>query len=293
MRGTSNAALALMLLAAPLALLAAPAAAEEWERSFQPSSPPQVVVTSDDGNVRVLTHDGPGVRVHVETSGWKIGSGGVSADARQSGNRIDVEVKTPHWEWGIHFGTHRLRITIEMPSTGDLDVHTGDGGVEIEPLKGRVHVETGDGGISADGLNGNVFLHTGDGGIEAADLTGTVEAHSGDGRVRLSGRFEKLEATSGDGGMQVVVKPGSKMTDGWLLRTGDGGMSLALPSDLAADLDVHAGDGSITFDFPVEVQGNMSRHSLKGTINGGGPDLVVRSGDGSIRISELKATIAK
>jgi len=292
MRGTLRAALALMLSAGPVAMLAAPVAADEWERSFEPSGPPQVVVTSDDGNVEIKTHDGPGVRVHVETDGWSIGPHGVFADARQSGNRVEVEVRTPHWDWGFHFGHRHLRVTIDMPHNGDLEVHSGDGGVEVEPLKGHVRVQTGDGGIAASGLSGDVYLHTGDGGIRAADLDGTVEAHSGDGSVVLSGRFEKLEATSGDGGMRVLVKPGSKMTDGWLLRTGDGGLSLALPSDLAADLDVRAGDGAISFDFPVEVTGSMSRHSLHGTMNGGGPALVVRSGDGSIRISELKATAA-
>ena len=281
MRGTLGAVLALMLSALP-------AAADEWERTFQPSSPPQVVVTSDDGGVRVTTHDGAGVRVLVETSNWHIGPGGVSASAQQSGNRVEVEVRTPHWDWGIHFGMRRLRITIEMPRNGDLEVRSGDGGVAVSSLKGKVHIQTGDGGITADGLSGDVFLRSGDGGIRAADLDGAVEAHSGDGGVTLSGRFERLEATSGDGGMQVVVKPGSKMADGWLVRTGDGGLSLALPSDLAADLDVHAGDGGISFDFPVEVQGNMSRHMLRGAMNGGGHALVVRSGDGSIRISALK-----
>jgi hypothetical protein len=71
------------------------------------------------------------------------------------------------------------------------------------------------------------------------------------------------------------------------LRTRDGSVSLRLPQDIAADLDAHTGDGRIDSDFPVTVSGSSltDSKSVRGRLNGGGPLLEIRTGDGSIHIS--------
>ena len=58
------------------------------------------------------------------------------------------------------------------------------------------------------------------------------------------------------------------------------------PQDLAAELYAHTGDGHVTFDYPVTVSGSIDRSRIHGTLNGGGPQLEISSGDGSIRIAK-------
>lgn len=76
------------------------------------------------------------------------------------------------------------------------------------------------------------------------------------------------------------------MAEPWEISTGDGSVSLYLPSDFSADLDAHTGDGSIRNDLTIErsVDEEKSRRSLKARLGAGGKVLRVRTGDGSIRL---------
>jgi hypothetical protein len=60
-----------------------------------------------------------------------------------------------------------------------------------------------------------------------------------------------------------------------------------LPATLSADLDVHTGDGHIQSDLPVTVSGSRNEHELRGKLNAGGPPLIVRTNDGSIRLERM------
>jgi hypothetical protein len=123
--------------------------------------------------------------------------------------------------------------------------------------------------------------------VNATGLDGRVQVHSGDGRLLVTGRFDRLELTSGDGSIEARAETGSKLDAAWLVRTGDGRIHLGLPGDLKADLDVHTGDGGITLDLPVQVSGRITRSTVQGSMNGGGPSITIRSGDGSITIGPV------
>ena len=75
------------------------------------------------------------------------------------------------------------------------------------------------------------------------------------------------------------------------LHTGDGSVTLNIPESLAADLALHTGDGHITLDLPVTVQGRYDSNRVEGKLNGGGSELRVETGDGSIRIGKAQAAL--
>jgi DUF4097 and DUF4098 domain-containing protein YvlB len=68
--------------------------------------------------------------------------------------------------------------------------------------------------------------------------------------------------------------------------TSDGSVSLEIPADLAADLDLHTGDGHIRLNLPLTVEGKFSNQDVHGKLNGGGNRLVVHTGDGSITVDK-------
>ena len=76
------------------------------------------------------------------------------------------------------------------------------------------------------------------------------------------------------------------MTSSWTLRTGDGSVTLELPANFAADLDMHTSDGHITADIPLSVDGRLSEKNIHGKINGGGNLITIHTGDGSIRLQK-------
>lgn len=77
------------------------------------------------------------------------------------------------------------------------------------------------------------------------------------------------------------------MSSAWGIRTADGGVDLALPKDFQANLDARTRDGHITLRLPVAAQGNLDKTHVRGTMNGGGPALVIQTDDGSIQLGAI------
>jgi DUF4097 and DUF4098 domain-containing protein YvlB len=142
----------------------------------------------------------------------------------------------------------------------------------------------GDGHISVRNAKGDIRLATGDGHIEATGLDGRLDASSGDGRIEVDGRLDSLNLKTNDGSVDARVLRGSRMATGWNVRSGDGTVTLRLPADFRADLDAHTGDGRIRNEFEIVTSGKISRSEMRGRLNGGGPTLTARTGDGSIQI---------
>ncbi|MGB7022604.1 MAG: DUF4097 family beta strand repeat-containing protein [Candidatus Acidiferrales bacterium] len=287
MRRFCFAALALSALSFAALAIASPAHAEEWNKSYKVAGRPNLHVITNDGHVDLYSSDGGQIDAHVTTTGWAIGDSGVKITENQSGNDVTLEVHVPSFHFSFGWNNRSVRIELHVPRNADFDVETGDGSVTSQAFNGNLRISTGDGSITAHGLKGEVRLHSGDGHIDGDDFDGALHADSGDGHITVRGRFDKLTLESGDGSVNAEAASGSKIQDGWSLRSGDGSITVRLPDGLNADLDAHTGDGSITLDFPVTVSGSLSRTTIHGKIGSGGPPLMVRTGDGSIHIEKM------
>jgi DUF4097 and DUF4098 domain-containing protein YvlB len=271
------------------AALATPARADDWSKTYKIANRANLHVTTDDGNVNIISSDQKQIDVHVTTTGnYKIDPNDVKIDESQSGDNVEVNVRLPRM--GFHFfgGRHGgVRVDVKVPRELDIDVHTGDGNVDMQPLAGRVRIDTGDGNVSADGVHGTVHMHSGDGHIEGTNLDGSLDVDTGDGRINVRGRFDTLNLKTGDGSIEAEAASGSKIASSWTLHSGDGHINLRLSGDFSANLDAHTGDGHITLDIPISVTGSLSHSSIHGKINGGGGSLSISSGDGSIHLEKL------
>jgi len=140
-----------------------------------------------------------------------------------------------------------------------------------------------DGAVSRIYLQVGIFGHAN---LDARNLDGRVDANSGDGHIKIDGRLDALNVKTGDGSIDARVEPGSKMTGGWSIHTGDGSVDMVLPADLQANIDASTNDGHISLGIPVTVEGTFSNSQIHGKMNGGGQSLTIHTGDGSIRLSK-------
>lgn len=242
-----------------------------------------VRIAADDGSVRVTTADIAQVEVQVQSSGYDL-QRDLELSMTPHGSDVDIVART-HDGWHLFNLTRRsLHIDVRVPHDADVAVSSGDGSVELEAVTGNVDVRTGDGSVAVRGARGRIHLHTGDGSITGRDLDGAIDASTGDGSVSLEGRFDALAVETGDGKLTAAVWPGSRVMQPWRLHTGDGSVALALPRDLGAHLDASTGDGSIHSAIPLT---RIESSRAEGDLNGGGPPIVVRTGDGSIHLSQL------
>ncbi len=280
------------------------ARAEEWSKSYTISGRAQVRVDTNDGSVRIATGDSKQVEFRVIYEGYELNKN-LHIDSRQDGDSVQVNARvTGHWGFSWGRGHRGPRIEVRMPKDADLQIDTGDGSVETQPISGHVKIhtgdgsvrvqavdgnvdiDTGDGSITVEGAKGDIRLHTGDGHIEARNLDGRVDANSGDGHIKIDGRLDALNVKTGDGSIDARVEPGSKLSGGWSIRTGDGSVDLVLPADLQANIDASTNDGHISLGIPVTVEGTFSNSQIHGKMNGGGQSLTIHTGDGSIRLSK-------
>src|SRR5260221_1845842 len=267
---------------------AASAPADEWSHRYALKGRPELHLRTDDGSVQVEAGDRAEIEAQVTTEGWRIADGEVTVTESEAGDRVSIEVRVPQRHFSGFGSWHRsVKLVVRIPREADLDVRTGDGGVDVEPLSGKVVIFTGDGHITAHGLRGDIRLHTGDGSIKAAGIEGRLQADTGDGGMDIRGRFDALDLHTGDGHIEATVERGSKVSEAWSLRSGDGAITLRVPDDLGADLEAHTGDGHIVLDSPVTVSGTISPSDVRGKLGAGGAPLRVQTGDGSIHLQRL------
>jgi len=269
-------------------LLGVPAArADEVTKTFTVTGHAQVRVTTDDGAVRVSTGDVRQVEIRVVYTGYKLDKD-LRVETSQNGNTVEVQAKTGSGGW-FNFGVRHssLRVEVHMPKDADLSVNTGDGSVEADSITGNLDIQTGDGHIAVQGAKGNIRLKSGDGHIEGQGLDGRADITTGDGHVNIEGRFDALNIKTGDGSVTARADKGSTVSAPWNIHTGDGSVDLDLPGELQANLDASTHDGRISLGIPVMVEGTFSTTKIFGKMNGGGQPIVVRTGDGSIRLNKV------
>jgi hypothetical protein len=257
------------LVALGVCLAVAPfARADEWSKTYTITGKPDLRVETSDANIHVDTWDQKTIEARVTSDRYKIGAHGLRIEEHQSDDSVVLEIHFPsvHLSFGVH--SPRVDVAIHMPREGRLNLHTGDGSIQLSNFKGEMDLQTGDGHQE----------------INAVD--GTLRARSGDGRITAAGRFDVLELGTGDGRIEARALSGSAMTSSWTLRTGDGSVTLELPVNFAADVDLHTSDGHIEADIPVAVEGRLGEKNIHGKINGGGNLLTVHTGDGSIRLQK-------
>jgi DUF4097 and DUF4098 domain-containing protein YvlB len=244
--------------------------ADDWSKTYDLTGKPELRVEARDANVHIEAWDQNKIEARVTTRGWHIGSGGLEIVEHQQGNAIEIELRQPHRaHFSIGIDARRTDLEIRMPRSAKVNVHSGDGAV------------------SAKGLEGELEFTSGDGRLDLEDIDGSLRAHTSDGSVRVSGRFDILELRTSDGRVEVEARPGSQLREAWDVRSSDGSVTLRIPGDLAADVELHTSDGSITTNIPIAVQGSLSRHDVHGKMNGGGNRLTVHTSDGSVTLDKF------
>jgi DUF4097 and DUF4098 domain-containing protein YvlB len=256
-----------LALVALLALFSISARADEWSHSYPVTSKPEVAVEANDGDVEIVVGSSQQVDVRVITRGWKI-KDDVQVTGNQSGNHVEIKLhKTSHVCFGVC--SQSIRVEVRVPRESDLNIHTDDGNVRV------------------DGVKGNLQFETGDGDVRLREVEGALHADTHDGNVDVNGRFNVLNLHTGDGNIDAEVGAASAPQSGWLLRSGDGNIRLRLPDNLGADLDAHSGDGEVHVAFPITTSSSGNENSVRGKINGGGISIELRTGDGDIKVEKM------
>lgn len=161
-------------------------------------------------------------------------------------------------------------ITVQVPTHTSLKLSAiNDGEITVELVQGEIEVTN---------VNDNVTLK---------QVSGSVVAHASNGDLKVA---------------LVSVTPGKPMS----FTSMNGDVDVTLPADTKANITMRSDQGEIFTDFDVRMDqaqakpvaegaaGKGSKYrvrvdqTLRGTINGGGPEIQFRTFNGDIFIRKLK-----
>jgi DUF4097 and DUF4098 domain-containing protein YvlB len=255
---------------------------------------PEINLSTFDGSVDVRGWDRDEVYVEIEKRGReKEAVDQIEVVADQKGNKIWVEARQPSgkkYALGMLTTMSRsAKLIASVPIGSNLLIHSGDGSITVERVKGRVELRTNDGNVTGLDLTGDLLARTEDGAVRMTSVDGRCDVVTGDGSITLDGRFDILRARTGDGTVTAKILPGSKVNDNWSVITGDGNAILYLPEDLNAELDAESGEGNTKIEKTLQdrVVGDIARRIIHGTLGIGGSVVRVRTVDGHILFKKL------
>ena len=254
-------------LSALYAMSASAAKVEEvLDRTVDVRAGANVRLDNVNGAVTVSSWDQSRVRIHAV----KRAEGGsddaarealnqVKVDIRATGDGVVVDTKYPNQNGG-GFLDFLMGNNVNASVAYELTV----------PRSANLRLETVNGAIRVSDVSGAANLDTTNGRIEVVRCAGSVDAETTNGAIRV-------ELTQ--------VTPGKSMS----FETTNGAISLVVPPTFAASVDAETTNGSIHSDLPVSTK-DFSKHAVRGTLNGGGPQLTLHTTNGSVEITAAGAS---
>jgi hypothetical protein len=290
MKTNISLALAAMLLAAAL-----PAAAQDadhsWSKTYPVTGKPTLNLETSDAKVTISACAScKAVSIHVEVEGRKLSE--YHIEESQAGDQVHFHI-WPREHVGFYIGVHheRTTVTVETPAELTLAAKTSDGNVSLTGLQGDIGLTAGDGDINFDHVSGNLHLKSGDGSVNIASATGALDASTSDGNLTVDGVFHALAVHTSDGRLDLNLREGTKLTEASSVQSSDGSITLRVPQNFAADLDVHTSDGHLDCALPIVMDHYHSSggdgHEIHGRLNGGGTPLTIHTSDGNVKIEQI------
>ena len=169
---------------------------------------------------------------------------------------------------------------------GALKGKTVSGNVTVMGAAKGAYCKSVSGNVKVDDVVGDAELQTVSGTIEAGSVKGSITAENTSGDVKLidvtDAKVIKAKTLSGDVDyVGVIYSDGS-----YNFKSHSGDVLLTVPSDAAFDLEAKTFSGSIESDFEITLTGKISKKELKGSVNGGGATLEVKTFSGDVHMKK-------
>jgi DUF4097 and DUF4098 domain-containing protein YvlB len=261
----------------------------DWQKNYSVSGSAALTIETSDSSVDVHScGECKSIQIKVHTN-RKLSE--YQLEEHQDQDRVSFSLKEkPHIRFGldVHWKT-TTQVVVETPANLELDARTSDGNLSVRNVTGNVRVHTSDGALTLEDLHGDIRLTASDGSINIHNVTGTLDARGADGHMKIDGQFTAVQLHTSDGNLDFSLAPGSQLTSPSRIESSDGHVTIRLPQNLAAELDVSSSDGHIDCTLPLTVDHytNDSGHHLHGHMNSGGTQLSIRTSDGSVSIATL------
>jgi DUF4097 and DUF4098 domain-containing protein YvlB len=171
---------------------------------------------------------------------------------------------------------------------GNLDIDAGSGGIDVRDANvSDLNLDTGSGSVRLNGITSRrCSVDTGSGGVTADNVScDNVDIDVGSGSIRLDRvRAPDVRVESGSGGVDISLTSAFRSLN---IETGSGSVTIAMPENIGANVQISTGSGSIDSDFPVQMN-RIERHAMRGRIGNGDATIQVDTGSGGVRLVKAR-----
>ena len=266
------------------------------KKTFKVADGGNLEIEADRGNVEVRSIRGDEVRIIVERtvsvdrkSDAKEILETHKLDMAQKGDAVLLSSRVEQrrfkyrsWKGGDKL---QIRIVVEVPRRFEVVVTTGAGNVMVDDLNGQLDIRSGAGNVDVGDIDGQVTVVSGSGVVNVGRVNGPVEVQTGAGNIEVVSVAGALSAVTGAGDVTAYIV--EQPTADSKLASGAGNVTVFLSEDIGVKVDAMA-RGNCTTDFPLQVEGRWMTKTLVGDLNGGGPDLAIKSAVGNVVLKKIR-----
>lgn len=191
---------------------------------------------------------------------------------------ISFKVYVPAPGIGVNLSTSGGNIQVENLH-GEINGSTGGGSILVQHSQGKIKLATSGGSIKAQHCNGDLDLQTSGGSILIDALNGRGKVATGSGSVKATGIEGSFEAATSHGSIDVRM---AKITDPVKLKTSDGSISLAIPANTGADLELEG--PRVNVPNLQDFSGRAGNTEIRGKLHGGGAVVQAKALRGRIKL---------
>src|SRR5580693_7264483 len=164
---------------------------------------------------------------------------------------------------------HSATVTVIVPRKCPTQVGVVSATAVVSGISSRASVKSVSGGITLDGVTGDVDANTVSGTLEAQGINGRLNFKTVSGDLTLAdGWLERLDASvvSGDVTADVDLDP----LGGMQVTTVSGEVTLRLPAEADAQVNLHSLSGDVRSEFPeLRRSSAPASRSVSGSLGAG------------------------
>jgi len=237
---------------------------EKWliapgeERVIDIASATRLKVGLVGGQVDVIAHDEPGIRIEVH--------GVTIKDLRVESDGTQVEIDHPQIGWdnflevfrNFGAGGPKAEISIAVPRDIALTLGVVSAGALISGIRNDVKLNTVSGDLIADGIGGDLTANSVSGDVQIRGLVGSVVANSVSGDVAVTGTLRKATIDTVSGSVLVDAIGDANTVN---LNTVSGAVTVRLDETLPANYVLRSISGKLLVDGVQRSSGGPSNYS--------------------------------
>jgi len=179
---------------------------------------------------------------------------------------------------------HSATVTVTVPRKCPTQVGVVSATAVMSGISSRASVKSVSGGITLDGVTGDVDANTVSGALEAQGINGKLNFNTVSGDLTLAdGWLERLDANgvSGDVTADIDLDP----LGGMHVTTVSGEVTLRLPAEADAQVNMHSLSGDVRSEFPeLKRTSAPASRSVSGSLGAGSGHVSVTTMSGRVML---------